>query len=94
MIKLIKKYKLNSIKIPSSWKNINFKKKNNSDYEDVNILISDLIKLASKIPKKELIKHTTISLCEKLMGKDNADFLGTNHPYYSEIFITNAYDSI
>lgn len=94
LIKLIKKYKLNSIKIPSSWKNINFNNKNKSDYEDVNKLITDLIKLSSKIPKKDLLKHTTYSLCEKLMGKDNADFLGTNHPYYSEIFITNAYDSI
>ena len=33
-------------------------------------------------------------MCEDLYGKKEADFLSNSHPYYSELFILNAYDSI
>ena len=92
--KLLKKYNLNKIKIPSSWKNINVNFKNKSEYNDVNKLIKDLIILGKGKTKKFLMKHTLYSLCEELIDKNSANFLAINHPYYSEIFITNAFDAL
>ena len=92
LIKLIKKFKLQKIKIPSSWTNIS--SKNNSDYEDVNELITDLIKLSEKTSKNVKMNNTLYTLCQKLLGNENANFLGNNHPYYSEIYSTNGIDAI
>lgn len=95
LIKLLKKYNLHKIKIPSNWNNINKNyKKLDIEYDDVNKLITDLIKVSEKKSKAFLMKHTLITLCETLFGSKYAKFLGDYHPYYSEIFVTNAYDAL
>ena len=93
LIKLLKKFKLEKIKIPSSWTNISHIK-NKSDYDDVNELITDLIKLAEGTTKNFRMNNTLYTLCQKLMGIENAKYLGANHPYYSEIFVTNGEDAV
>ena len=91
--KLIKKFKLTEIKIPSSWTNINTKNIE-VEYEDVNKLVEELVRLGEKKPKSFLMELTLYELCEQLMGKKYSEYLGMNHPYYSEIYVQNSYDAL
>tara|TARA_A100001015_G_C14970163_1_gene704754 strand:- start:317 stop:1543 length:1227 start_codon:yes stop_codon:yes gene_type:complete len=95
LIKLLKKYEIEKYKIPSNWQNINFKYNDLTvEYQDVNDLVTDLIKLGESKPNSFLQKHTLYSLCEELMGEKYAKYLAINHPYYSEIFVTNGLDAL
>ena len=58
LIKLLKKYEIEKYKIPSNWQNINFKYNDQTiEYQDVNDLVTDLIKLGESKPNSFLQKH-------------------------------------
>ena len=96
---LIKKYKLENdmINIPSSWDTKYLGRKYSSKFKTVDNLLNALIKKYKKISKKTklyLQSKNIIEICEENFGKKEADFLAFSHPYYSELFVLNAYDAL
>ena len=95
LIQLLKENGISKYKIPSDWKNINFNyKPKDIKYNNVNELVTDLINKGEKKSRKFLIQHTLYSLCKEILGEKYAKYLAVNHPYYSEIFVTNALDAL
>jgi hypothetical protein len=99
LINIIKRYNLSDLKvpIPSSWDVTYLGRKYNSKFKTVDNLINSILKKYKKINKKTkkyLITKNLYEICEELYGKKEAEFLAHSHPYYSELFILNAYDAI
>jgi hypothetical protein len=99
LLDIINRYKLQDLKteIPSSWQVKYLGRKYSSKFKNVDTLINNILKKYTKINKKTkkyLISKNLYEVCEDLYGKKEAEFLSNSHPYYSELFILNAYDSI
>ena len=96
LIKLIKKYKLNNkiIKIPSGWDTITTNNLTSNVFDNVDLLLSDLVTKSNKISKKSLQSQTLYELTKSLYDQSTATFLRQNYPYYSEINVMNSYDAI
>ena len=96
LIKLITKYKLKSkiIQIPSSWESVYSKKVSSKYFDNVFDLIDDTIKKSKKIGKKKLQSITFHELVKELYDTKTGTFLKQSYPYYSELCVLNAYDSI
>lgn len=98
-IDILKRYRLTEFKqpIPGSWDVKYLGRKYSSKFKTVDNLINAVLKKYKKInkkTKKHLITKNFYEIVEENFGKKEADFLGYSHPYYSEIFIMNAYDAI
>ena len=99
LIKILKKYNLIDLKIeiPKSWDVKYLNIQYISKFKNVDTLINNILKkykIINKKTKQYLITKNLYEVCEEIYGKNEADFLANSHPYYSEIFILNAYDSI
>jgi hypothetical protein len=96
----INKYKLTNkiVKIPSSWDFVNTNKKDIvSTFSNVNELLDYLInkfKIQNHKNKHYLMSKNLYDVCSEVLGINEAKYLENNHPYYSEIFIMNAYDAL
>ena len=98
-IDTLKRYNLLDLKvdIPSSWEVKYLGRKYTSKFKTVDNLINNILKKYKKINKKTkkyLITKNLYEICEELYGIKEAEFLSFSHPYYSELFILNAYDAI
>lgn len=96
---ILNRYYLTNLKkpIPSSWEVKYLGRKYSSKFKTVDNLINAILKKYKKINKKQkkyLITKNFYEICEELFGKKEAEFLSHSHPYYSEIFVLNAYDAI
>jgi hypothetical protein len=100
LLKYIKKYNLTKkiVKIPSSWDFIDTNKQHiDTQFSNVTELIDYLVnKFKNSIgkTKKYLMSKNLYNVCIDTLGQSEANYLEARHPYYSEIFIMNAYDSL
>ena len=99
IMKLIKKYKLEKkiVSIPNDWQTIltnSSRTYGESNNLDVNKILDDLYRDSMKLSKKKLLSITFYNLVKELYGVKTANYVKDAYPYYSEIFVINAYDGL
>ena len=101
ILKLIKHYGLekNMIAIPNDWQTIltnSSKTYGESNNLDVNKILHDFFVDTRKnnFTKKKLLSITLYNLLKELYGAKTAKYVKDAYPYYSELFIMNAYDGL
>ena len=88
LIKLLKDFKLNKIKISNE---VLFKP--SYKIRDNTNILEYVVKEMNRYTKNYLIKHSFYEIAEKIINKDKCKIMLDNFGYYSELKIMNAYDS-
>tara|TARA_B100001057_G_C22861319_1_gene954606 strand:- start:3386 stop:4672 length:1287 start_codon:yes stop_codon:yes gene_type:complete len=98
LLNYIKKYNLegNVTKIPGNWEFVGNNKESNIKFSDVNELLLYLYEYYKDKTKWKdfLISKTVYEIVDHLFGKEQAQYMMNNHPYYSELSIMNSYDAL
>ena len=96
VIELIKKYGLKDkmYKLQKGWTTILTKNIKSDYFNSLDELLINLNIKSKKISKKILQSTTLFKLCEKIYDTKTSEFLKHSYPYYSELCVLNAYDSL
>ena len=96
-IKFIKENDIKIVSIPNDWQTIltnSSRTYGESNNLDVNKILDDLYRDSMKLSKKRLLSITFYNLVKELYGVKIANYVKDAYPYYSEIFVINAYNGL
>lgn len=98
ILRLIKNYGLEKkvVAIPNEWKTILTNRSGIGKQSNIYIdqILDDFYRDTRKLSKKKLLSITFYNLIKELYGVKIAKYVKDSYPYYSELFVMNAYDGL
>ena len=96
--RLIKHYGLekNVVAIPNEWKTILTNREGIQEQSNLYIdqILDNFFRDIRRLSKKKLLSITVYNLIKELYGVKVAKYVKDAYPYYSELFVINAYDGL